>query len=296
MLHFGSPGEHQLDVLPLHVTGTPKVFEYHPFHYIDFKEQAYIQKQAAQRTAERIPTCGAEFFMDFGFMRSSTKDYRRLNTSTDQVVISYDGYSSHLVIVDGASRRVWVFLTGSKEPPLDILRSFMKHFASKTGLVRTDQGGELARSGAFWQMMLGEFGYVVEPTGADIPSQNGGVEIYNNTLAVKVPTLLYGSGLPAKFWSEALVHAAYLHNRLVHSALNKTPYEAWCGRKPDVAHLKMFGARVCVKQTGTRRCKLDRHNFTGIFLGYTATDQNILYLDLDSGIVKSCHHAIFDEA
>jgi hypothetical protein len=58
----------------------------------------------------------------------------------------------------------------------------------------------------------------------------------------------------------------------------------------------MFGARVCVKRTGTRRCKLDRHDFTGVFLGYTATDQNILYLDLDSGIVKSCHHAIFDEA
>ncbi len=51
-----------------------------------------------------------------------------------------------------------------------------------------------------------------------------------------------------------------------------------------------------MKQTGSRRCKLDRHDFKGIFLGYTATDQNIIYLDLDSGIVKSCHHAGFDEA
>jgi hypothetical protein len=33
-----------------------------------------------------------------------------------------------------------------------------------------------------------------------------------------------------------------------------------------------------------------------IFLGYTATDQNIIYLDLDSGIVKQSHHATFDEA
>ena len=296
LLRFGSPGEQQLDVLPLHVTGTPPVFEYHPFCYIEFKEQAYIRKQAAQRTAERIPTCGAEFFMDFGFMRSSTEDYRRPNKETDRVITSYDGYSSHLVIVDGASRRVWVFLTTTKDPPLDILRAFMTRFAYHTGLVRTDQGGELARCGAFRKMMLKKFRYVVEPTGADSPSQNGGAEIYNNTLAVKVRTLLYGAGLPAKFWSAALVHAVYLHNRLVHSAINKTPYEAWCGRKPDVSNLRMFGARVCVKRTGTRRCKLDRHDFTGIFLGYTATDQNILYLDLDSGIVKSCHHAIFDEA
>ena len=42
MLRFGSPGEHQLDVLPSHVIGTPPIFEYHPFRSIDFKEQAYI--------------------------------------------------------------------------------------------------------------------------------------------------------------------------------------------------------------------------------------------------------------
>ena len=94
--------------------------------------------------------------------------------------------------------------------------------------------------------MLGEFQYVVKPTGADSPSQNGGVEIHNNTLAVKVRILLYGAGLPAKFWSMALVHAVYLYNWLVHSALIKTPYEAWFGHKPDVTNLKMFGSRVCV--------------------------------------------------
>jgi hypothetical protein len=55
--------------------------------------------------------------------------------------------------------------------------------------------------------MLDTFGYVVEPTGADSPSQNGGAEIYNNTLAVKTRTLLYGAGLPAKFWSIALLHS-----------------------------------------------------------------------------------------
>ena len=229
-------------------------------------------------------------------MRSSTDDYKRPNKATDCIVTSYDGHSSHLIIVDGASQWVWAFLTKSKEPPLDILRSFMTKFGVGNGVIWTDQGGELACSKSFGDMMLREFGYVVEPTGADSPSQNGGAEIYNNTLAVKVRTLLYGSGLSAKFWSAALLHAVYLHNRLVHSATNKTPYEGWYGRKPDVTHLKTFGSRVCVKRTGSRRCKLDCHDFTGIFLGYTATDQNITYLDLDSGIVKLCHHAVFDEA
>ena len=100
MLQFGSPGKHQLDVLPLHVVGTPPIFEYHPFHYIDFKEQAYIRKQAAQWTAECIPTHGAEFYMDFGFIRSLTEDYKHPNNTTDWIVT---WYLAHLIILDGAS-------------------------------------------------------------------------------------------------------------------------------------------------------------------------------------------------
>jgi hypothetical protein len=132
-------------------------------------------------------------------MRASTSDYKCPNKHTDQVVTSYDGHTSHLIIVDSASRRVWAFLTKTEEPPLDILSTFMKKFGIGNGVVRTDQGGELARSAAYWELMLNTFGYVVEPTGADSPSQNGGAEIYNNTLAVKTRTLLYGTGLPTKF-------------------------------------------------------------------------------------------------
>ncbi len=210
--------------------------------------------------------------------------------------LRYDGYCAYLLIVDSASRRTWCFLTESKEPPLAICKAFLLKFGNASGIIRCDQGGELGRSAAFITVMSCDFGYVVEPTGADSPSQNGGAERYNGTLAVKVRTLLYGSGLPAKFWSAALLHSVFLHNRLVHSAINMTPYEAWHGRKPNVKYLKTFGSRVCVKQSGNRRCKLDHNDFTGIFLGYTATTQNIIYLDLTSGIVKSSHHVIFDEA
>ncbi len=91
MLHFGSPGKHQLDFLPQNVLGTPLVFKYHPFCYIDFKEQTYIRKQVAQRMVERILTYGTEFYMNFGFMRSSTKDYKHPNKATDRIITSYDG-------------------------------------------------------------------------------------------------------------------------------------------------------------------------------------------------------------
>ena len=45
--------------------------------------------------------------------------------------------------------------------------------------------------------------YMVEPTGADSPSQNGGAEKWNDTLAVTTRALLYGASLPVKYWSAA---------------------------------------------------------------------------------------------
>jgi hypothetical protein len=171
----------------------------------------------------------------------------------------------------------------------------MKKFGLAKGVIWTDQGGKLARGGEFRKTMLKEFNHVVEPTGTNSPSQNGGMEIYNNTLVVKVRTLLYSSGLQAKFGSVALLYRVYLHNRLVHSTTSITPFEGWFGQKPNVAYLKTFGSWVCVKCFGSCCCKLDLHNFTGIFLGYTATEKNIVYLDTTASIVKSCHHMVFDK-
>ena len=107
----------QLDVLPQKVTGLPTTFDYHPFRFIDFKEQARIRKQAAQRSAVWAHERQQRFYMGFGFMRASTLDYSRRDKAKDWVVISYDGYSSYLLIVDEASCYIWVFLTASKSPP-----------------------------------------------------------------------------------------------------------------------------------------------------------------------------------
>ncbi len=109
MLRFGTPGEHQLNVLPRHVLDTPPVFEYHPFRSINFEEQVYICKQPAGKTAERVASRGTEFFMDFGFMRASASDYCRPDRNTNHIIMSYDGYCAYLLIIDSASRLTWRF-------------------------------------------------------------------------------------------------------------------------------------------------------------------------------------------
>jgi hypothetical protein len=138
--------------------------------------------------------------MDFGFIPSSTSDYSRPTTSTNRIVFSYDGYSSYLIVINEASQYVWIFLMASKEPPIAIVWEFLtQHGHDDGGCIRTDQGGKLARNHSFQDMVLREFHYTLKPTGVDSPSQNGAVEIYNDKLPVRTCTLLYGSGLPAKF-------------------------------------------------------------------------------------------------
>ena len=294
---FGHCEESQLHVLPKNATGLPPTFRAHPLRFIDHKVRATIRKCRSRKVATKATKPGQCFYVDFGFMRASTSDYSRPTPTTDRVVTSIDGFNSYLLVVDKFSRYMWIFLCKSKEPPIDEMSAFLSTFGlQEGGVIRCDQGGELAGSEEFITSMLKHHNYKVEPTGADSPSQNGGVERFNQTIGATTRSLLYGSSLPAEFWSFAVVHAVYLHNRLVHSRTKQTPYEALTSKQPDVRHLRVFGSRVCVKRTGERRSKLDRHDFSGIFLGFTATDQNIIYYDLDTARIKRSHHAFFDES
>jgi hypothetical protein len=237
--------------------------------------------------------------MDFGFIRASSVDYSQPHITSDRVSESYDGYNSYLLIVDDKSAMSWVFPTKSKRSPIKLVHLFLGTLGRDRllgGFIWCNQGGELARSLAFIHMALTEYGYKIEPTGANSPSQNEQAEKWNNVFVVTTRTLLYGAALEPKYWSADLLHASYLHNRHGHSRTGITPFEGWWGAKPNLKYLKLFDACVCVKQTGDRCSKLNKHNFTGLFLGYTSTDQNSRYLDLNSRNIKTCHHATFDKA
>jgi hypothetical protein len=213
-LRMGGCSETQLDQLPKHALGLPQKFEWHPFQFVDFREQARVRRQPVGRNPDRVTYRAARFYFDFGFIRASNEDFTRPSVKNDRVVESYDGYSSYLLVVDELTKYSWIFLTKTKDPPIELTRQFLKQFGHEAGgMIRCDQGGELARSEEWRTMVFKDFMYIVEPTGADSPSQNGQVERYNETVATITRTLLYGANLPAKYWSAAAVHAVYLMNR-----------------------------------------------------------------------------------
>ena len=109
--------------------------------------------------------------------------------------------------------------------------------------------------------------------------------------------MLHSAGLGPEYWSYALLHATYMKNRLPHQALNnKTPFELYTSKTPDLSSLRVFGCQVYVRDSQKRKAKLDSNVRHGIYLGHTATPKNIHYRDHKTGFFKTGTHVIYDEA
>ena len=319
---LGHPGQHIMDTIHNHVEGVPKLDGNRFYHcpiclHSKFRKKARGKRKNRSRkipkkppfvktdSASSIPPDktplhsdknlqpGESLYMDFGFVRGT--DW----TSKDEegrTVTSIDGKRAYLLIIDEATRWIWVFPTVSKSPPLDLIKGVLDQFPDHPpgSTIRCDQGGELGRSQALANLISREK-YILQRTGAFSSSQNGMAEKPNQDLAQSIRCLLQGAGLGSEYWSYALRHAVYLKNRLPHSALKKTSFEAMNGSKPNLSHLRVFGSKVTV-QTSERNAKLDQNNKPALFMTFTATDKNVCVVDVETGREKISRHAVFDEA
>jgi hypothetical protein len=81
--------------------------------------------------------------------------------------------------------------------------------------------------------------------------------------------MLAPKDVPYFLWDEAVNHAVYLRNRTYVSALpNMTPYKAYFGKKPTVAHLKEWGSNVWILDESAGRSKLSLRANKMLFVGF----------------------------
>ena len=239
---------------------------------------------------------GQHFHMDFGFVRGTSFKLKTAN-GDGPTITSVDGKNSYCLIVDRATRHIWVFLSNTKEPPVEPVRMVLRKFGANIThrTVRTDQDKGLGKSQEFLKMLKDEE-FTPELTGSDSSKQNSLAERPHRDLAQMMRCMLYSSELGPEYWSYALAHAVYIKNRLYHASLNTTPFQAFTGKRPNLSRLRIFGSRVYAKKSGDRPAKLDQHAAEGTFLCFSATDSNIYFIDDDTGRVKIGQHVVFDEA
>ena len=98
--------------------------------------------------------------------------------------------------------------------PMDRLRGWLEQMVARNLLVISSNSHD----------------YHHEITAPDCSLQNGMAERPHRTLKEKIRCMLYAARLDTSFWVEALLHATWLYNRQYHSAIEKTPFEAFTGR------------------------------------------------------------------
>ncbi|XP_072147915.1 uncharacterized protein [Setaria viridis] len=202
-----------------------------------------------------------------------------------------------LLLVDDLSRYMWVMVLGSKGEAADAIRRTQAAVEAECGrklrVLRTDNGGEFTTAEfASYCAVEGIQRHYSAPYSS---RQNDIVERRNQMVVGMTRALLKQRGMPAILWGEAVVAAVYILNRSPTKALDdKTPYEAWHGRKLAVSHLRVFGCLAFAKELG-HIGKLDNRSTPGVFIGYTEGLNAYRILDPETQCVRTARDVVFDE-
>lgn len=97
-------------------------------------------------------------------------------------------------------------------------------------------------------------------------------------------------------WGEAVRHSTYIINRVATKALeDKTPYETFNRKKPNIEHLRVFGCIAQAKINGPYLRKLDERSKSMINLGTEPSSKAYrLYDPLEKRVVVS-RDVVFEE-
>nr|CCA18092.1 putative polyprotein [Albugo laibachii Nc14] len=99
-----------------------------------------------------------------------------------------------------------------------------------------------------------------------------------------------------KWWAEAMNTAVEVTNKVPCAAnQSKTPFEVFFGRKPSVAHLKVFGAQNYAHTDKSNRSKFDRKAYKCLFLGYLENMKGYGVWNLEARHLETTHSTKLQE-
>jgi len=104
------------------------------------------------------------------------------------------------------------------------------------------------------------------------------------------------SNVEKYFWAEAINTSCYILNRVsIRKILNKTPYELWKNRKPDISYFHIFGCFCYILNDKENLGKFDSKSDKGIFLGYATNSKGYRIYNLKIQTMEISMHVVFDE-
>ncbi|KAA0032987.1 copia protein [Cucumis melo var. makuwa] len=195
-------------------------------------------------------------------------------------------------------RKTWVYFVKEKSEVFGMFKRFKALVEKESGYyikaLRSDRGGEFT-SNEFKTFCV-ENGIRRTMKVPFTPQQNGVVERKNRTILNMARNMLKCKKMPKEFWAQAVECAVYLSNRSpTRSLWNKTPQQAWTGRKPSIGHLRVFGCMAYAHIPDQKRSKLDDKSEKYVFVGYDASSKGYkLYNPVTKKTIVS-RDLVFDE-
>lgn len=159
--------------------------------------------------------------------------------------------------------------------------------------IRSDNGGEFI--GENLNQWLRNKGIKHELIPARTPQCNGVAERANRSLIEMTRTLMSDSHLPMNFWAEAVCVSAHTRNRVKSTVHERTPYELWHERKPNIGYMKRFGCMAFVLNKAYSKNKFGPKTSKGISIGYSENNTYRVYVP-ETGKVRNDNDVKFDES
>ncbi|KAF5799967.1 putative RNA-directed DNA polymerase [Helianthus annuus] len=199
-------------------------------------------------------------------------------------ITSKDGFKYFLTVVDDYTRAVWCYLLKSKLEVFENIEKFyelvLTQFKKKIKVFRSDNGTEFVNNKM--ETFCNQKGVLHQTSCSYTPQQNGVVERKHRHLLNLARSLLFQSGVPLNFWSECILTAVYIINRLPSSVLlGKSPYELMFGFKPSYSHLRTFGC-LCFSTILNDLDKLSFNAEKCVLIGYSNVKKGYKLWSLDN--------------
>ncbi|GAA0170740.1 hypothetical protein LIER_24938 [Lithospermum erythrorhizon] len=209
---------------------------------------------------------------------------------------SNSGKKYFLSFIDDFSRKGWIYLLINKSEAWSHFKFFKSMVEKETEeLIKC-----LRTLGEFTSTDFNEYcdehGIKRQFTTSYTPQQNGVAERRNRTIMNMVRSLLSAKKMSKSMWPEPVLWTVYVLNRCpTLTVKDKTPHEAWCGLKPSVEHLKVWGCVAHVHVPKQNRSKLDNRSKICVFFGINEGTKGYRLVDLETKRIIINRNVIFEE-
>lgn len=187
-------------------------------------------------------------------------------------VASINGYRYFVTFIDFCTRTTWLYVLKNKSDVFECFIDFHKlvvnQYNARVKIFRTDNGTDYVNK--FFGEYLSNCGIIHETTCPGTSEQNGLAERKNRHLLEVTRCLMMAMNVPKFLWSQAVMTAAYLINRMPSRVLNyRTPIECLTGNTTYVVPPKVFGCVCFVRDHRPSVGKLDPRAVKCVFVGYS---------------------------